>query len=214
MARLVAFGCSLTYGYGLEDCYLDTNHGPSKLSWPNLLATELEIECINKGVTGASNTKILVETLDTTFNKDDLVILLWSYIPRGLVFESSNSSINIMPSLPHPLKKSYYQVHNRYDLIVKSVLDINHANLFLATKGVKVYNFYVDRTLSELADYKLNNLLKDIDLIWVNLHNFSLDLANDKMHPGPISQKEITKFILQNIKKDDLNSLLPNTSIV
>jgi hypothetical protein len=209
MARLVAFGCSLTYGYGLEDCYNTEYFGPSKFAWPNLIASELQIECINKGETGSSNTKILVETLSTTFEKDDIVIFLWSYINRGVVITSPETSINIMPTITHPLKKSFYQVHNQYDLLMASVLAINHATIFLVNKGIKVHNFYVDRLFnSQQNDCKLITLLKDIDLIWVDLHKLKIDLANDKIHPGILSQKEISKFILKNIKKNNLNSLL------
>jgi hypothetical protein len=199
MARLFAFGCSYTQGYGLED-ESDNWINASNLAWPNLIASELQLQCINKGAIGSSNSKILVETLDTTFEKDDTVIFLWSYVNRGLLITSPQTSINIMPPLEHPLKKPYYQLHNQYDLLMKSVLAIHHANLFL-DKGIKVYNFYVDRQLNSQADCKLYNLLKDINLIWVDIPKFKIDLANDKMHPGPLSQKEIAKFILETIKK-------------
>jgi len=214
MTRLVAFGCSLTYGYGLEDCYLDSNVGPSKLSWPNLVATALSIDYINKGVTGASNKKILLEILDTTFEKNDIVVVVWSYTHRGLLFESADSSLNMMPTSPHPLKKPYYQLHNHYDLLMNSILDIHHANTFLGNKGIKVYNFYVDQTLHNLDECQYLSLLKDIELFWINLRNYKMDLATDNGHPGPLSQKEISKFILENIKKDNLNSLLLTTSVV
>jgi hypothetical protein len=214
MARLFAFGCSYTYGYGLEDCYLDTNFGPSKLAWPNLVASELSIECINKGVTAASNTKILMEMLDTNFEKDDIIIVVWSYTHRGLLFESADSSLNMLPPFHHPLKKPYYQIHNNYDLLVKSILDIHHANAFLNNKGIKVYNFYIDQTLHNLDECRYLSLLKDIKLIWINLRNYKMDLAKDNSHPGPLSQKELSKFILDIVKKDNLNSLLSNSSIV
>lgn len=214
MPKLFAFGCSYTYGYSLEDNYEDSVTKPSNLAWPKLVASELGIECINKGVTGASNTKILVETLDSTFEKDDIVIFLWSYMHRGLLIESPEISINMMPPVPHPLKKQYYQVHNQYDLLVRSVMDMHHANLFLSSKGIKTYNFYIDRTINNLNDSKLSNLLKDIGLIYLDLRKFRLDLAIDKMHPGPISQKEIANFILETVKKDDLNSLLYSDPVV
>lgn len=205
MARLVAFGCSYTYGYGLEDCYLNTD-SPSKLAWPDLLANELSIEHLNNGVIAASNKKILLEILDTTFEKDDIVIVVWSYTHRGLLLESADSSLNIVPNFSHPLKKPYYEVHTHYDLLVKSVLDIHHANTFLNNKGVKVYNYYIDQSLHKLDDCQYLSLLKDINLIWLDMRKFRLDLANDGMHPGPLSHKGMSKFIR--------NSLLSNSSIV
>lgn len=37
MSRLIAFGCSHTYGHGLPDCFIPPHRpgtDPSKLSWP------------------------------------------------------------------------------------------------------------------------------------------------------------------------------------
>jgi len=59
--RLIAFGCSYTYGAGLEDCFTPPiGHGPipSKFAWPQLVANELNMECINMSSSGASNKEI------------------------------------------------------------------------------------------------------------------------------------------------------------
>ena len=45
MDRLVAFGCSYTYGHGLPDCIMAKGRAgkrPSKFAWPYLLAKKLD----------------------------------------------------------------------------------------------------------------------------------------------------------------------------
>ena len=82
LSRLIAFGCSLTYGFGLPDCYVsDMQHGPnpSVHAWPALTATALKLDIVNKAISGASNLKILNEILNFDFNIEDTVIILWSF---------------------------------------------------------------------------------------------------------------------------------------
>ena len=62
--RLVAFGCSQTWGSALPDVWgikeNQTIHerGVSKYAWPKLLANKLDVECVNLGIAGASNKEI------------------------------------------------------------------------------------------------------------------------------------------------------------
>lgn len=208
MSRLVAFGCSLTYGYGLEDCYLEKSNTHSKLAWPDILSSKFSIPSINRGVNAASNKKILLQAIDTPFEKDDIAVILWTYTYRGLLFSNDGSEINILPSAHiHPIIKPYYTVHSNYDLIIQSILDIHYTNIFLSTKNVKVYNFFVDTELGKKERYESLKLLDDIDLVWVNLRKLTVDIATDKSHPGPLSQQEIAKFIAETIEKDNRNSL-------
>ena len=88
MDRLVAFGCSNTYGEGLPDCWVDKNgdpsrtkdgyHGPkpSKLAWPRLIANNMKRKCVNFAVPGASNKHILDIILHTKFVKGDIVVIV------------------------------------------------------------------------------------------------------------------------------------------
>ena len=59
--RLVTFGCSLTYGHGLADCYLPNGREgpePSIQAWPKLVSNKLRIEVDNRGIPGGSNKEI------------------------------------------------------------------------------------------------------------------------------------------------------------
>ena len=64
MNNLFAFGCSLTYGHGMEDNWDSNNnrpfpYSPSKKAWPFLLANMLNYNCVNLARCGASNKEIL-----------------------------------------------------------------------------------------------------------------------------------------------------------
>ena len=61
MTKLVAFGCSFTYGTALPDV---TDTKCSNMAWPALVAEKMNIEHINLGVPGASNDLILYNILN------------------------------------------------------------------------------------------------------------------------------------------------------
>lgn len=48
--RLVVFGDSYTFGYGLPDTM--NNSVPSKLGWPNILAKHYNLQLCNKAIGG------------------------------------------------------------------------------------------------------------------------------------------------------------------
>ena len=59
--RVIAFGCSFTFGHGLPDCFnppKNPGKAPSKYAWPSLVANELNVKCINKSLPGSSNKRI------------------------------------------------------------------------------------------------------------------------------------------------------------
>jgi len=87
--RLLAFGCSNTLGNGLE---LEPSNNyrhlykPSKYAWPQVLANMLDRQCINRANSGASNRQITYTILNTEFQSDDIVIIMWTYFDRHCVF--------------------------------------------------------------------------------------------------------------------------------
>mgnify|MGYP003309481114 CR=1 FL=1 len=85
MTRLIAFGCSHTYGQALPDIWDHkknkeiTTQGPSKYAWPQILSDKLNLECINLGSPGASNKEVWFHIVNTEFKKSDIVILWFQY---------------------------------------------------------------------------------------------------------------------------------------
>lgn len=111
MSRLIAFGCSHTFGVGLPDCYNRkkriSGKYPSKLAWPQILADKLELKCINLGEGGSSNKKILYRILSFDFKQDDTVLVLWSYPIRTCIIEDNIR--DIMPGGSEAFDKMYYR---------------------------------------------------------------------------------------------------------
>lgn len=82
--RIISFGCSLTFGTDLADVVSDSpTASPSRLTWPALLAAELNVPylCYAKG--GSGNLCILDRVLSITdFDQDDVLIVNWTFMDR------------------------------------------------------------------------------------------------------------------------------------
>ena len=86
MNRLIAFGCSNTFGQALEDCWnyekKDVGEHHSKLAWPSVLSKKLNLECHNHALPGASNKLIMNQIISFPFAPNDTVVIMWSYLDR------------------------------------------------------------------------------------------------------------------------------------
>ncbi|MFY8211059.1 MAG: hypothetical protein ACOVLB_00100 [Candidatus Nanopelagicus sp.] len=201
MARLIAFGCSFTYGHGLSDCFIPPqNPGPypSKFAWPSLVADSLELEVINNSECGSSNKQILYRTLDFAFVETDTVIFLWSFFQRSII-HNVDSNLQILPN--NSECEGYYKVHSDYDLFMETTLSIAHANLFLLDKKIKIYNFYLDRDLRLLLSQYPNNVARNYELSYIP-RSFQ-DIGLDKVHPGEKTQKTTANSIIKFIKEKE-----------
>ena len=139
MSRLIAFGCSHTYGHGLDDCWnnLTKQPGktPSKFAWPNRLAQVLDRECVNFGSPGASNKEILYNIQNFDFAKDDIVCILWSYITRYCILFTNKINQIVNEYKPNEFSE--------YDYLHQQWTCMNYANMFLEKKNVEQYHFTV-----------------------------------------------------------------------
>lgn len=211
--RLLAFGCSYTYGQGLSDCWdsekLNYGPTPSKLAWPNLVGEQLDCEVYNYGIPGASNKHIWHTILNTEFQKSDIVIVLWSYSQRHCFFKNDNSIQRMLfsdigrkyrfenrkwkPDAFLETKFYYENFYSELDSIIESVNKINHVNYYLKSQGIKSYHFSVEDTLAK-NDMKWN----ETKITHISF-DYTLGLALDKMHPSEAGQKRISQDILLNI---------------
>jgi hypothetical protein len=210
MSRLVAFGCSYTWGQGLEDCPIGSST-PSMFAWPTILANTLNLEVVNKGAAGSSNLEILLRILNGDFKQTDIVIVLWTWSHRDLIFTTdyitnswkykkiSNTCFKrITPWLDENTGstdfKEFLKIHSAHDLAIKSCLHIHHAIMYLDSLGIKHYHFIIENLVT--PDFiKLN----------ANHINFDfsnpIDFANDNLHPGIESQNQIAKQIHDSINQ-------------
>ena len=200
MERLIVFGCSLTYGHGLPDCFIPPKQPgshPSKMGYPSILAKYMNLECINQSSPGASNKRIWDTVTKFNYHKNDIVIIQWSYIERNAIIHR-DKIIDIGPWMPH----SFYDTYDEYDSTIMSTLYVSHSNMFLSTKNIKVYNIIPG--VNELPILDFNGVIIDHIPVYITAMRELYPLALDKRHPGIECQETYSKEILQylNIKND------------
>jgi hypothetical protein len=174
MKRLIAAGCSLTYGHGLPDCvdkYNQKHPGPepSKIAWPGLLADKLNRSCINLGCPGASNKQIWHTLLNFNFEPDDIVIVYWSFIHRYCFLTDKKSkflkfktSINVdsMFDINDNQQKNNFYYKNfftEYDSILDFYLRVRDANAYLLSQNVgKIIHLTVEDPTESSTWYRNN----------------------------------------------------------
>ena len=217
MSRLVTFGCSHTYGEGQIDClnYISDDGSysmaktPSQYAWPSVLGRELNIEeVINLGRPGGSNRYITNSILDTTIQKDDIVVILWTEFNRTTIYQAPErnwmTAENVHPNRKDKMSKMYYKhIHHLYNSFLESVEYMNLANYKLK-KHRNVFNFKADFNSKESSNkyapdfaYEFPKWNK-VDLINQSLHY--IDLAADGDHPGIESHKLIAKDMLKSVR--------------
>ena len=179
--RIVAFGCSYTYGHGLPDC-LDNNGKPgptySKLAFPALLSQKLKCEYINLGKSGNSNKEIWNDILNFNFKEGDIALVTWTYYSRFCIIKS-NATQRINPWNERD-KPFYMNYSNRNDMLLDFYTRLNHVNTHLKTKDIQSFNYVVEDP--EKSPPVWNNT--------VVLGLFAkLDKADDDVHPGELSHK-------------------------
>jgi len=194
MNRLVTFGCSNTYGQGLED--------PSTQAWPGVLANMMSVPVINLGSPGASNLEILTTILNFKFNQDDCVIIGWTYPVRDLIFKRpglfKNENLKLGPWLENDIYEKWCFVHNEYDVGVRSWLNIHHANVFLQLSNIETYNFFLDHNW--LMKYRPKYITTPIlNINFLKLRD--IDKSSDNSHPGPKTHKTVAEKLKKLICK-------------
>lgn len=184
MTRLVAFGCSYTYGHSLEDCHIPPNlqgHYPSKTAWPNKLAEHLGIsEVVNNGICGASNKSIWKNVVEFDFIENDIVVINWTFLTR-------HSFFNVNPDedlfiLPRDLsyKWFYENLYSNYDSILELLCRADHAKRYLDSRNIRNFHAllsitHVNTNICDWSNVQFLNV--DFDTIR-HLHPYALDGAH------------------------------------
>jgi len=159
MKRLIAFGDSMTYGVGLEDCWPNTKNS-SKYCWPELVASTLGRKCINKSVPGSSNKRIWYTISKFKFRPDDLVLILWTYPDRTAVIQNPFNITNLLPSQVgnshrevEIMARSYYEnLHAYYDADITTKLYIRDSYNHLIGLGIEFYQMIAEPRDKELFE--------------------------------------------------------------
>jgi hypothetical protein len=210
MSRLVTFGCSHTYGHGLEDCLTANNQPgqhPSKFAWPVILGTMMELATVNMSEPGSSNLRILHDILNFEFQEDDQIIVLWSHLDRDLIFLEKPDYYN--GPLTRPIGswnsgsnksdiESWINVHTHYDMKIRSLLYVHHAEKYLETLALKNNHFSAQDDLFEnIPSYiKFNNIHNTP--LWDPI--MSAPRANDNSHMGIEGHNQVAKAVYKTLK--------------
>ena len=202
--RLIAFGCSNTYGEGLEDCWIKgPGPKPSKFAWPSVLGTLIEVdEVINVSAPGISNKRIWRDALNFDYRDNDIVFLHWTFVDRDCFF-------GIVPKIGPWLAKNgpskiYYRyfwsnLDRHYDLFNRA----DHVDRYLTSKKIKHYNIQTTGSNSMGGDpytpEEIPNWCEVDFLPGINL--FNRDRALDEMHPGPLTHKTFANNVFNIVKE-------------
>jgi len=199
--RLLAFGCSLTYGHGLSDCFDKVTNGagksPSAFSWPALVAQKMDRTIVNLSNPGASNKEIWYRIVNTEFTADDLVFILWSHFDRHCVY-SENDSIHQLAQWKvdsDKLTSNYYRYfHSSAEINYDFNLRVSHTNLYLKSKGIKVYNLVSHH---EYTKFDWNT----VDFLNTSIYDLrkAFPKALDGVHPGEEAHSSYAEKIIKEI---------------
>ena len=225
--RLVAFGCSHTYGHGLSDCYKHSNQfledyrhpgdSVSQHAWPSQLAKIMKIASVdNNGCPGASNKEIWKRIIDFKFKKDDIVFINWTHIERFCFFKDTaddtgscwNETNAIHLGSDSKLAKWYFKnAYSDTDGLIDLFLRIDHARRYL--DDIKVKHFHTFFNLPAIdEEYVPRALNGDYYKKILNFKVLPADFAAiaeqhpralDNRHPGPLAHVRFAEEIYKLI---------------
>ena len=202
MSRLVAFGCSYTYGHGLDDCITDRGHPgpyPSKFAWPQLLADKLNLTCVNMGQPGSSNKRIWKSIMDFDFRANDKVFVMWSNPNRHCIFYDNKTIEDIGPWIKTKVSRVFYKlIFSEYDQMNDLNLKMSHVKYHLDSLGIDHYQH-------PIRDWSVERFARSVKT-FNNITPFSYtsDMypkAADNMHPGEEAHafyaEEVYKILME-----------------
>lgn len=200
--RIIAHGCSFTYGQELED--------PKTQAWPMLVADNFNAEILNLAYSGYSNDGIIYDILrENIKSNDDFVIIMWTWYHRLLFVDNDGW----YTCFPEKLKLGH-----RGEI----------SKLLMSTTDQKwLYERWIDQVVLLQEYFKSNNirylfinafdnnqdmistLLDKIDRkYYVGWPNFNFDsLAFDNYtrlplgHPDVLSHRKIAEIISNKIEE-------------
>ena len=204
--RFVVFGDSNTYGHGQHDCIYCNTQPPSSLSWPSQLKELIGgpgVEVLNKSIPGSSCILINHCIRSFQFEKDDVVLILWSFLIRSTIFQNEKDYKMIFPSMiasvpvVADLSERMYCLLPEYDFEYKSSNAVEHAHLFLKSKGIPFLSWYV--RAKEVPSAHTRDFFHGDFYDKKLYHDFELDLAADGKHLGPKSNRAFAEHVRQAI---------------
>lgn len=203
MPRLIAFGCSNTYGQGLPDCHLldkrnnlySAGPNPSKYAWPSVLGKLLNRSVINLADPGGSNRNIWYKAVNFEYQPEDIVVLHWTFLYRTVALWQDKPPLhlglwkNAEPTIGDLYKKFVTAIDSDYDRLMESLVYIDHINRFLKDKVNGVINIVFNP-----AEFDHLPAWTNINFdICAAPYNIDYPLALDNNHTGLQGHKALAK---------------------
>ena len=209
MGKLIAFGCSTTYGQSLSDIH-PHNKQPSKLAWPQILGDLTNMPVLNMAKMGSSNKEIAHYALNYNYSIDDIAVICWTYKDRFCIVRKDDilrlGVWHTDPKFPNfnPNKKEnqqvskqfYEYVYDDYDMLLNAHCCIHYTDLFLKSKKIKCYHLMAHNYLNKEFEF-FNTSILAID--YEKLYNEN-PLALDNMHSGENTHKLLATEIFNQTK--------------
>ena len=186
MSRLIAFGCSFTFGDGLPDCWDHRSKFAGEfhsiLSWPNKLGALLEIPIVNVSEPGASNKQIWNSIVNFKFQNDDIVVVLWTNLERHCLIGNNNKITKFGNWDKTGLSKKYFKMFYDYHNLKNNFhLCSNHCKFYLDSLNIKNYHLTSQKKhIEDMPKWNIVNFLP----IFMNHFREIFPLALDGSHPG------------------------------
>jgi hypothetical protein len=208
--RIIAFGCSQTYGHCLEDAYVVDNtkwdkvtvaEQPSKLAYPQLLGDYFNCEVHNLSYPGASNRNMWYEIINFDFLPTDIVICTWTMTERTMILQKQRKHhLGIWPSA-NPLNKAYQKFvslcNDTQDLDLQTFLYIDHSHTQITLKTKRVLHY--KQNIHHLPDppaWFTVSIKNSLDTI---VPYDEMDFALDNQHYGPVSHQRFATQMIEDI---------------
>jgi len=185
MGKIVAFGDSNTYGYGLSNRELQ--------AWPARVGEYLKMEHINYGIPGASNKEILwqIKEVESTLNQDDLIFIMWTWPHRSCVIREDHiQQLNLGTS-----ELYYKHFENEANSFWESRLYVEHANLLL--DNFKLYNLFYDKVIRVILSNSTRGT--NIDNVMYSRGVTREELGNDNLHLGEKPHDEFARMLSSKV---------------
>jgi len=228
MTKLKSFGCSFIFGSELSDAAQEDVSEPSMLTWPALIAGNLNLEYECWARAGQGNFKIYCDILANSYANDDSVYVInWTWIDRFDYIDQFEHWDTLRPAQENQLQKFYYKnLHSQFRDMISNATYIISAAEHLKSLNCRFIMTYMDQNLfANVADLdwdtseypeilqqkqfllqqlqqKLGNILVNFDdlnfLDWSRLHNYKI---SSQWHPLEDAHAAAADYWLPAIKQ-------------
>ena len=191
---LKSYGCSFVYGSDLSDTS-DQQIKPSQLTWPALVARDLEMEYKCYAHPGVGNNYIAQQVVSNA-DPDSLNVIVWTWIDRWEFFDiADNHWTTVRPTgtEDHPLADIYYK-HLQSELQDKwqSLNYIYSTHEYLRKHNIPFVSHIMDELLLDLTHHApsyVATLQDDIRECILRFPTFTTFLAWSKLNDFDISER-------------------------